>query len=170
MIATVLEGHVADDVRDRVQPRTPRPLPPRRGVEQPSRRRPPPPLARARHPTAVAWCHQSRALIRKGGADGDLESRCERRQCREAGGVSHRRTGPPTAVRALPLRTCARAWRRVVEPGVAGVRGLQLRVDAAAPRPRRLMVLEISTMQTLGVGGVVFVLLLILDRTARRKS
>ena len=32
------------------------------------------------------------------------------------------------------------------------------------------MSLEISTMQTLGVGGVVFVLLLILDRAARRKS
>lgn len=65
MIATVLEGHAADDVRDRVQPRTPRPLPPRRGVEQPSRRRPPPSLARARQPAAMAWAYPSRALIRK---------------------------------------------------------------------------------------------------------
>jgi hypothetical protein len=53
---------------------------------------------------------------------------------------------------------------------VAGVRGLQLRVDAAVPRPGRLMSFEFSTMQTLGLGGVVFVLLLILDRSARRKS
>ena len=37
------------------------------------------------------------------------------------------------------------------------------------PRRCRLIPLDMSTIQTLGVGGVVLVLLLILDRAARRK-